>query len=222
MWHGVPRASPTGLEALANFMACNLASGQGPLRAALTCTRAYTVPLWSTSCMMGGFSIQHHAGCCASCWCDGSPHLSVAWSTAVHLVLRLFLACSNLHNSQPVLVCTCIQISLGVSQSLTGTHNLSAVQMLGELMLTHIRQLFESVLPPCLRFVRKTVKEIQPSLDTNLAQSCMRLFSSLLDEFRPSGAEEAPVPPKGMLNITCTCSQPVILHPDDLNTTDFP
>ena len=71
--------------------------------------------------------------------------------------------------------------------------------MLGELMLTHIRQLFEWVLPACLRFVRKTVKEIQPSLDTNLAQGCMRLFSSLLDEFRPSGAEEAPVPPKGML-----------------------
>ncbi|KAL3142803.1 hypothetical protein ABBQ38_003102 [Trebouxia sp. C0009 RCD-2024] len=66
-------------------------------------------------------------------------------------------------------------------------------QMLGELMLTHIRQLFESVLPSCLRFVRKTVKEIQPSLDTNLAQSCMLLFSSLLDEFRPSGAEEAPL-----------------------------
>ena len=95
--------------------------------------------------------------------------------------------------------------------------------MLGELMLTHIRQLFESVLPPCLRFVRKTVKEIQPSLDTNLAQSCMRLFSSLLDEFRPSGAEEAPVPPKGMLNITCTCSQSIMFqHTDALNTTESP
>lgn len=76
--------------------------------------------------------------------------------------------------------------------------SLAWVQMLGELILAHIRQLFEWVLPPCLRFVRKIVKEIQPSLDTNLAQSCMRLFSSLLDEFRPSGAEEAPVPPKGM------------------------
>ena len=73
------------------------------------------------------------------------------------------------------------------------------VQMLGELILVHIRQLFEWVLPACLRFVRKNVKEIQPSLDTNLAQACMRLFSSLLDEFCPSGAEEAPVPPKGQL-----------------------
>ena len=71
--------------------------------------------------------------------------------------------------------------------------------MLNELILVHIRQLFEWVLPACLRFVRKSVKEIQPSLDTNLAQACMRLFSSLLDEFRPSGAEEAPTPPKGKL-----------------------
>lgn len=78
------------------------------------------------------------------------------------------------------------------------------VQMLGDLLLAHIRQLFEWVLPPCLRFVRKNVKEIQPSLDTNLAQSCMRLFYSLLSEFRPSGSEEAPVPPKGKL---------ALLHP---------
>ena len=80
--------------------------------------------------------------------------------------------------------------------------------MLGELILVHIRQLFEWVLPACLRFVRKTVKEIQPSLDTNLAQGCMRLFSSLLDEFRPSGAEEAPVPPKGMPTypLHCCCT----------------
>ena len=74
-----------------------------------------------------------------------------------------------------------------------------AVQMLGDLLLAHIRQLFEWVLPPCLRFVRKNVKEIQPSLDTNLAQACMRLFYSLLREYRPSGSEEAPVPPKGKL-----------------------
>lgn len=106
---------------------------------------------------------------------------------------------SNLHNSQPVpgVHRPFVRIS-DVSQVHTGPHCLNAVQMLGELMLTHIRQLFESVLPPCLRFVRKNVKEIQPSLDTNLAQSCMRLFCSLLDEFRPSGAEEAPVPPKGI------------------------
>lgn len=74
--------------------------------------------------------------------------------------------------------------------------------MLGDLLIAHIRQLFEWVLPACLRFVRKNVKEIQPSLDTNLAQACMRLFYSLLDELRPSGSEEAPVPPKGKLLIT--------------------
>lgn len=69
--------------------------------------------------------------------------------------------------------------------------------MLGDLLQAHIRQLFEWVLPACLRFVRKNVKEIQPSLDTCLATACMRLFNSLLDDFRPSGPEEAPVPPKG-------------------------
>ena len=83
--------------------------------------------------------------------------------------------------------------------------------MLGDLLVAHIRQLFEWVLPACLRFVRKNVKEIQPSLDTNLAQACMRLFYSLLDEFRPSGSEEAPVPPKGKPAYTfshvCTCKR---------------
>ena len=74
--------------------------------------------------------------------------------------------------------------------------------MLGDLLVAHIRQLFEWVLPACLRFVRKNVKEIQPSLDTNLAEACMRLFYALLDEFRPSGSEEAPVPPKGKLAYT--------------------
>ena len=76
------------------------------------------------------------------------------------------------------------------------------LQMLGDLLLAHIRQLFEWVLPPCLRFVRKAVKEIQPSLETNLSQSCMRLFYSLLDEFRPSGSDEAPVAPKGSMHCT--------------------
>ena len=82
--------------------------------------------------------------------------------------------------------------------------------MLGDLLVAHIRQLFEWVLPACLRFVRKNVKEIQPSLDTNLAQACMRLFYALLDDFRPSGSEEAPVPPKGKPAYTfshvCTCN----------------
>lgn len=93
---------------------------------------------------------------------------------------------------------------------------LTGVQMLGELILVHIRQLFEWVLPPCLRFVRKSVKEIQPSLDTSLAQACMRLFSSLLDEFRPSGADEAPVPPKGKPTL------PSLLHPWHSPATALP
>ena len=84
-----------------------------------------------------------------------------------------------------------------VQSSLTET---DVMQMLGELLQAHIRQLFEWVLPACLRFVRKSVREIQPSLDTSLAIACMRLFSSLLDEFRPSGSEDAPVPPKGALH----------------------
>ena len=87
---------------------------------------------------------------------------------------------------------------------------LLALQMLGELLLVHIRQLFEWVLPACLRFVRKQVKEIQPSLDTNLAQACMRLFFSLLDDFRPSGSDEAPVAPKGAL-LDCLLPNAVLL-----------
>ena len=71
------------------------------------------------------------------------------------------------------------------------------MQSLGDLLLSHIRQLFEWLLPPTLRFVRKELKEIQPTLDTNLACSAMRLFQSLLDEFRPTGTAEEPVAPAG-------------------------
>ena len=72
-----------------------------------------------------------------------------------------------------------------------------AMQSLGDLLLSHIGQLFEWLLPPTLRFVRKELKEIQPTLDTNLACSAMRLFQSLLDEFRPMGTAEEPVAPVG-------------------------
>lgn len=72
-----------------------------------------------------------------------------------------------------------------------------AMQSLGDLLLSHIRQLFEWLLPPTLRFVRKELKEIQPTLDANLACSAMRLFQSLLDEFRPTGTADEPVAPVG-------------------------
>ena len=72
-----------------------------------------------------------------------------------------------------------------------------AMQSLGDLLLSHIPQLFEWLLPPTLRFVRKELKEIQPTLDANLACSAMRLFQSLLDEFRPTGTADEPVAPVG-------------------------
>lgn len=63
-------------------------------------------------------------------------------------------------------------------------------------MICRVKELFDWLMPACLRFVRKEVKEITPTLDTQLAVSAMRIFHSLLDEFRPQPKEGAPTPGK--------------------------
>ncbi|KAK9828903.1 hypothetical protein WJX72_002692 [[Myrmecia] bisecta] len=66
---------------------------------------------------------------------------------------------------------------------------------LGQTLIGLVRDWFDWLLPACLRFVRKQVKEIAPTLDANLARTAMRIFHSLLDEFRPKLEEEGvPVP----------------------------
>ncbi|KXZ55711.1 DHC8 protein [Gonium pectorale] len=58
---------------------------------------------------------------------------------------------------------------------------------LGPKVRKHIENLFEWLMPACLRFVRKEAKEISPTEDIGLARSTMRLMSSLLaDDFGPS------------------------------------
>jgi dynein heavy chain, axonemal len=48
------------------------------------------------------------------------------------------------------------------------------------------------MMPACLRFTRKEVKEISPTEEINLASSAMRLMLSLLDEFQPGSDESTP------------------------------
>ncbi len=43
-----------------------------------------------------------------------------------------------------------------------------------------IAALLEWLLPRCLAFVRSNIKEVQPSMDGNLAVSLMRLLAALL------------------------------------------
>lgn len=43
-----------------------------------------------------------------------------------------------------------------------------------------IAALLEWLLPRCLAFVRSDIKEVQPSMDSNLAVSLMRLLAALL------------------------------------------
>ncbi|CAD7701708.1 unnamed protein product [Ostreobium quekettii] len=68
---------------------------------------------------------------------------------------------------------------------------------LGDPLVKRLEHLFLWMIPPCLRFVRKEVKETSPTTDTNLAMTAMKIVASLLTEFRPSGDEEAPPPPEG-------------------------
>ncbi|KAJ7552701.1 hypothetical protein O6H91_06G065600 [Diphasiastrum complanatum] len=46
----------------------------------------------------------------------------------------------------------------------------------------HLQGLFEWMVPPCLRFVRKNLKEISMTSDANLVTSLMRTFYGLIDE----------------------------------------
>ena len=51
-------------------------------------------------------------------------------------------------------------------------------------LVLHIERLFTWLLPPCLAFVRRAVKEQSPTEDGALAVAAMRLVACLLDDFR--------------------------------------
>lgn len=69
--------------------------------------------------------------------------------------------------------------------------------VLGKANFERLRRLFLWLLPPCLRFVEKEVKEISPTAPSNLAVSAMRLVESLLaPQFRNLPAPEV-VPGEG-------------------------
>lgn len=64
---------------------------------------------------------------------------------------------------------------------------------LGTCLIERIGRLFSWLLPACLRFVRKTIKEVSPTEDANIAHSAMNLFISLLDEFQSKDEGELPM-----------------------------
>ncbi|EFJ29004.1 inner arm dynein 3-2 [Selaginella moellendorffii] len=56
---------------------------------------------------------------------------------------------------------------------------------------THLQGLFEWMVTACLRFVRKSVKELSPTSDANIVVSLMRNFYGLIDELKPEEAGKA-------------------------------
>jgi dynein heavy chain, axonemal len=54
---------------------------------------------------------------------------------------------------------------------------------LGSDLVATISGLLKRVLPPCLRFVRRSVTELSPTEPTGLATAVFRLVSAQLDEF---------------------------------------
>nr|AML30860.1 axonemal inner arm dynein heavy chain 4 [Marsilea vestita] len=48
----------------------------------------------------------------------------------------------------------------------------------------HLKGLFEWLVPPCIKFVRKNIKETSATSDTNLVVGLMRIFYSMIDEFK--------------------------------------
>eukprot|EP00967_Tisochrysis_lutea_P018387 scaffold20848_cov18-Tisochrysis_lutea.AAC.1 len=69
---------------------------------------------------------------------------------------------------------------------------------LGMRTIKHIEVLFDWAMPACLRLVRKEIKEISPTEDSNIAQTTMRIIHSLLDNFKESPSNEDGLPPEGM------------------------
>ena len=51
-------------------------------------------------------------------------------------------------------------------------------------MKAHLKGLFEWLVSPCLKFIHKNVKEVSQTTDANLVVGLMRIFYSLIDEFR--------------------------------------
>jgi len=68
---------------------------------------------------------------------------------------------------------------------------------LGMRTIKHIEVLFDWAMPACLRLVRKEIKEISPTEDSNIAQTTMRIIHSLLDNFKESPSNEDGLPPEG-------------------------
>ena len=48
----------------------------------------------------------------------------------------------------------------------------------------HLKGLFEWLVPPSIKFVRRNIREISQTSDANLVMGLMRLFYSLIDEFK--------------------------------------
>ena len=70
--------------------------------------------------------------------------------------------------------------------------------VLGAIVVKHTEDLFLWMLPPCIKFVRRELKEASPTSDTNLAQTAMNIMASLLDEFREPADSDTP-PPSGCM-----------------------
>ena len=60
----------------------------------------------------------------------------------------------------------------------------------GEEHRERLEDLFEWLVEPCLRFVRKNCKELIPTSDINLPFALMNIFESLMDPFRVAEGEE--------------------------------
>lgn len=81
---------------------------------------------------------------------------------------------------------------------------------LGEDIVDHISDLFNWLLPVCLRFLRREMKELSPTEDSNLARTAMNIIYSLLDEFQ--SVEDGHKPPGTITTLMVTIVYLVFEH----------
>ena len=75
-----------------------------------------------------------------------------------------------------------------------------------------IFSLFEWLVDPCIAFVRRNCREVVTTADINLPVSLMNLFSSQLDSFRPTAANEPLVHSRPINPLRFTILMSTLMH----------
>jgi dynein heavy chain, axonemal len=108
----------------------------------------------------------------------------------MHPNMSMIFECGDLKAASPATVSRCGMVYLephqmGWEPMFSSWLRTLPSQYVGESAMATVEKMFRWLLPVCLRWVEKECKEVSPTSPINLAQSAMRLFSSMVTPFQP-------------------------------------